>query len=572
MRSASAAIVLVPYIFVLGTAASASVPTFNQQVAPILFKNCARCHRPGGIAAIAPLLSYDLVRPWARAIKQKVLLREMPPWPADPTRSLKFRNDARLSRQDIETLVAWVNAGAPQGNGSIPPPPEFADGWLHPQGLKPDLVISMPGEFKAPATGDIPYVRFLARVPLTADKWVAAVQARPGNPALVHHMAITEVSLDEGVAPSGVDPFALLSRQLGFPNSVTGTQFAVTAPSDSSVFDMLGVYTPGSTLEMYGDDSAKLLKGGKNLYLNFNIHYQTTGRPETDRSMIAFWFRQGPPKHQLFRVPGAGETIIANGHELLTDAPGIKAEGTRMAIPPIPPFAANYELIGVTGFTGPVTIYQFHPHAHLRCKDFTYAVVYPDGREETVLSVPRYDFRWQLTYELETPLRLPAGSKLIVTAHYDNSRNNRYNPAPEKEVYFRDRNQSWDEMFTPFIQYTLDSQDLSRTPQPPNSERGLLQPAEVVGCLQQGAGTAWNLTNASDPVLSVYQPTTSLAVTAARARLLGDRQYKLLGVQVFSATEHRSQKVVVRGILIEDAKMSRLNVTSLQALAESCAQ
>ena len=213
---------------------------------------------------------------------------------------------------------------------------------------------------------------------------------------------------------------------------------------------------------MYGDGSAKLLKGGKNLYLNFNIHYQTTGKPEKDRSMIGFWFQPEPPKHQLFRVPASGETIIADGKELLTDAPGKKAEGTRVAIPPIPPYAENYEVIGITAYTEPVTIYQFQPHAHLRGKDFTYAVVYPDGREETVLSVPKYDFNWQLAYELDTPLKLPAGSKLVVTAHYDNSLKNKYNPGPEKEVYFREENQSWDEMFTPFIQYTIDSQDLTK--------------------------------------------------------------------------------------------------------------
>lgn len=222
---------------------------------------------------------------------------------------------------------------------------------------------------------------------------------------------------------------------------------------------MLGMYTPGTTFEMYENDAAKLLKCGKNMYLNFNIHYQTTGKPETDRSMIAFWFQPGPTKHQLFRVRGAGETIIANGKEFLTDTPGTKAEGTRVAIPPIPPYADNYEVIGVTGYTEPVTIYQLQPHAHYRGKDFNYTVLYPEGREEIVLSVPKFDHRWQLAHELETPLKLPAGSKLIVTAHYDNSPKNMHNPAPEKEVYFRAQNQSWDEMFTPFIQYTVDTQD-----------------------------------------------------------------------------------------------------------------
>ncbi len=138
--------------------------------------------------------------------------------------------------------------------------------------------------------------------------------------------------------------------------------------------------------------------------------------------MMAFRFQHGPPKHQLFRAPAAVDSIIAEGRELLTDAPGEKAEGTYVAIPPIPPNAENYtQLTGITAYTKPVTIYQFQPHAHMRAKDFKYTVVYPDGREQTVLSVPKYDFNWQLAYQLETPLKLPAGSKLIVTAHYDNS-------------------------------------------------------------------------------------------------------------------------------------------------------
>ena len=127
----------------------------------------------------------------------------MPPWPADPAGSLKFRNDTRLTQRNIDTLVAWVNAGAPKGNDSdLPPAPEFLEGWLHPQGLKPDLVISLPGEFQAPAKGEIPYLRYLVKVPLLEDKWVVASQARPGNPALVHHMAITEVALDVGMTPA----------------------------------------------------------------------------------------------------------------------------------------------------------------------------------------------------------------------------------------------------------------------------------------------------------------------------------------------------------------------------------
>jgi hypothetical protein len=564
-------------VFVLGFqamvhTAGAAAPTFSKDVAPILFENCAKCHRPGQIASAAPFLSYDTVRPWAKSIKEKVLSREMPPWPADPSGSVKFRNDARLSRQNIETLVTWVNAGAARGDArDLPPIPKFEPGWLHPKGLAPDVVISLPGEFQAPAKGEIPYVRFLAKVPFSEDRWVVASQARPGNPALVHHMAITELASDDGMTPADLGPVALLARQLGVPNAQIGTRPAVTVPGNPATFDMLGVYVPGTTLEMYGEDSAKLLKGGKNLYLNFNIHYQTTGKPETDRSMIAFWFQAGPPKHQLFRVPASGETIIADGQELLTDAPGKKAEGTRVAIPPIPPYAENYEVIGITAFTEPVTIYQFQPHAHLRAKDFEYAVVYPDGREETVLRVPRYNFNWQLAYELETPLNLPAGSKLVITAHYDNSRNNKYNPGPDKEVYFREENQSWDEMFTPFIQYTIDSQDLTqpgtaRTKRSPNA----MDIIEAGGCLEQDSGKTWMLTRANDPIISNAQATSSVELKAAESRALGGGRYQLLGVSVFKASSHKGQRVTVKGVLIRGIQESRLNVTSLHTDGAAC--
>jgi hypothetical protein len=388
-------------------------------------------------------------------------------------------------------------------------------------------------------------------------------------------MAITEVSLDDGMTPADLGPIELLARQLGLPSAVTRARPAVTAPSNSAVFDMLGVYTPGATFEMYGDDAAKLLKGGGNLYLNFNIHYQATGKPEGDRSMIGFWFRQGPPKRQLFRVPGAGDTIIANGSELLTTAPGTKAEGTSVTIPPIPAYAENYSVTGVTAYSEPVTIYQFQPHAHLRAKDFKYTVVYPDGREESVLSVPRYDFRWQLAYELEKPLKLPAGSKMVVTAHYDNSLNNKYNPAPEKDVYFRDQNQSWDEMFTPFIQYTLDNQDLTAKPEmasPIPQAKNVLQIVEVVGCLVQNTASDWMLTHASDTVVSATQSTTSVALRAAAAKSLGNQEYHLIGIGVFDPSNHARRKVAVKGLLIRDSKASRLNVTSLQVVGETCVQ
>ena len=440
----------------IGSASDSAAPTYTKDIAPILLKSCVKCHRAGEIGFRVSLISYDSVKARAERIKYKVTNGEMPPWPADPARSLKFHNDPRLSQKEIDTIVAWVNAGAPKGNDTdLPPTPKLdSDTWMHPQGLPPDLVISLPGDMNLPAEGALPYAKVLVKVPFSDDRWVAASETRPSNPAVVHHMALTEIALPNGMTPSDEREVA---RQLGLSSTAFESP-AVTTSAIPNRPDMLSIYTPGSTLEAYTHGGAKLLKGGENMYVIFNIHYETTGKPEIDRSRIALWFRQGLPDHQLFRINGAGQSIIANGKELLTDDPGTKAEGTPVAIPPIPPFQANYELIGLTAFPEPITIYQFQPHAHHRGKDFTYTVVYPDGREQTLLSVPHYDHRWQMAYELETPLQVPAGSKLVVTAHYDNSKMNMHNPAPDKPVYFRDMNQSWDEMFTPFIQYSADDQ------------------------------------------------------------------------------------------------------------------
>ena len=568
-------------------AANSSKPTFSKDVAPILFAHCANCHRPGEVASAFPLLSYDDARSQAESIKEKIVRREMPPWPADPAKSLKFRNDPRLSQQEIGTLVAWVNAGTPKGNDAdLPSLPTELQGWLHPKNLAPDAVIQLP-VFHLPATGEVPYVRYLSKVPFPTDKWVVALQVLPSNRGLVHHMAITEVALPSGVTPADLDERARIARQLGLPAGSSGMRPAVVDPANENETDMLGVYTPGTTFEAYGDDSAKLVKAGENMYLNFNIHYQTTGKPETDQPKMAFWFRPDPPKREIFRVPASGETILADGRELLTDTPGQKAEGTAVFIPPIPPNAENYEVVGVTAYTEPVTIYQLQPHAHLRGKDFNYAVVYPDGHEVNVLSVPKYDFHWQLAYELDQPLELPAGSKLVVTAHYDNSMKNEHlqhhhhapdaagNSEPnhfgtDKEVYFRELNQSWDEMFTPFIQYSIHTRNSATAVAQDIKQPSPLRIVEVVGCLEQGSSGTWMLSNAGEPVQSETQPTSMAAVSAAATRPLGNRQEQLIGMDAFNPSSRKGQKTVVKGVLIEDAGGNRLNVTSLQTAADRC--
>jgi len=553
--------------------ATRPVPTFSRDVAPILYGHCVNCHRPGEIGAAQSLLSYDGTRPWAASIKEQVVTRRMPPWPADPRHSLKFRNDARLAQKDIDTLVAWVNAGAPKGaDADLPPQPGVAPKWLYPGGRKPDAVLTLP-EVTVAASGEVPYVLQRVKVPLPKDEWIVAMQVRPGNNALVHHMGITEVSLADGVSPADLDALAQVARQMGVPDdALTHIQPAVLDADNPGAYDMLGVYTPGTTFEMYGNDSAKLLKAGSNLYVNFNIHYTTIGSVVTTHSELGLWFQAQPPKHQLFRAPAAVGTIIANGRQLLTDAPGTQAEGTDVVIPPIPPYAGNYELVGVTAYTEPLTLYQLQPHAHMRGKDFKYVVVYPDGHEVTVLTVPTYDFHWQLAYDLETPLALPAGSKLVVTAHYDNSPANPHlreagvDPrtcGPEKQAYFRRQNQSWHEMFSPLVQYSIDKGAPGEMP-------GKLKLVEAVGCLTQTAAQRWALDRASDTVVTAVPSTSGRALSAAAATPLGNHSYRLLGVDVFRPQRAGHSKVAVKGVLIDAANDAGLNVTSLHTVSGSC--
>ncbi len=422
----------------------------------------------------------------------------------------------------------------------------------------PDAIILLP-ETSLPATGAVPYVTHLVKVPFAEDKWLTAIQVRPGNGAAVHHMAITEVRAEPRFG-ANTSPLAVFARKNGFNNDVIVREPAVAVPGEAGVYDMLGVYTPGQPFETYGEDTAKLLKGGLGYYLNVNIHYQTTGKPATDQSALGLWFQSQPPKHQLFRLNGAAESLIVNGRESLNDDPGEKAEGNAVAIPPIPPNEANYEVVGMTAYTAPVTIYQLQPHAHLRAKDFTYTVVYDDGREQNLLKVRQFNSHWQLAYDLQTPLTLAAGSKLVVTAHYDNSLNNPNNPAADKEILFLGSgNQSWDEMFTPFIQFAIGGSD-------PAARASIVS---TTGCLEADAVGEWRLDHAGEPQASDAQSASAAGIRAAGARPPGDRHYHLVGVRFFNPAGLRACRVAVKGALTNSGRESRINVTSLQKLAQS---
>ena len=432
-------------------AAEADVPTFAKDVAPILFENCVSCHRPGEVAPMS-LMTYKSSRPWARSIKGKVVSREMPPWHADPAASLPFKNDRRLSQDQIDTIVAWVDGGSPQGNvADLPAAPTFEDGWGHPSGRDPDVIIPVPVAYEVPADGVAPYVFFAAKVPFEEDVFAEAAESRPGNRAVVHHLLTTSTEFDytPNPGPTEQDPWYRKA-----PSDLGATDLTSRATGN------LSFYTPGNGFESWPAGYGKRILGGPDAYLTFSVHYQPTGKPEVDQSSMGIWLLNPEDvKQEMIRDGIQRATALAEGTELL--GPDYLASGVHSLAPNIPAHAANYEMVSVEPFETATTIFKFNPHAHLRGKDFTYTLVYPDGREQTILSVPQYDFNWQTNYELETPLVVPAGSKMVYTAHFDNSTANRYNPSPEREVEWAE--QSWDEMFFPFTIYAEDLPESDRT-------------------------------------------------------------------------------------------------------------
>ncbi|HUK89172.1 MAG TPA: hypothetical protein VLZ81_02145 [Blastocatellia bacterium] len=445
----------------------ASTVTFTKDVAPIVFNKCAVCHRAGEAAPMA-LTSYKEVRPWSKAIRETVLLHTMPPWFADPhTTTLKFSNDRRLSQQEIDTIVAWDQAGSPKGDDNdLPPLPDYAPGWMFGE---PDLIVKMPVDFEIPAEGELPMQNFYVPVPFNDERWVQKVELRPGNRAVVHHSIVNVVKLPEGtkIVDGRAVKDGAASAQLngqsaretgalseGGPREVFLSQDSFTS---AGAFKLVG-QAPGKGFEAHYPGTAKRVLPGT--YFQFNMHYQVSGRPEKDRSVLGLWFAKTPVTHEVL-TKGVTDRIFIGGKELTeTKVVNGKEVKVRGKIPNIPPNADNWEISGEVTIKEPITLYAFAPHMHLRGKDIKYTLIWPDGHQQVLLDVPKFDFNWQLHYELAEPLKIPAGSKMVAVAHYDNSVNNRYNPAPQKEVFWSE--QSWDEMFIPWFEYTVDSKDLTR--------------------------------------------------------------------------------------------------------------
>jgi peroxiredoxin len=371
--------------------------TFSKHVAPVLQQHCQECHRPGQVGPMA-LLSYDDALAWSEMIREVVDERRMPPWHADP-RFGHFRNDRRLSEPDRQALLGWVDDGCPRGDAAdLPPPRPFAEGWTI---GKPDVVFTMKQTARIPARAKdgIPYQYFIVETNFPEDRWVQAAEARPGNRSVVHHIIVYVQDRK-------------LKDQTDHPDGVGHGMIVAFAPGDLPV-----VCPPGT--------AKKLPRGAR---LLFQMHYTPNGVAQTDRSSVGLVFAKEPPRREVLTRSIADEGLT------------------------IPPGAAAHEVKAAMTFAGDVELLSLMPHMHLRGKDFTYRVVYPDGRRDMLLSVPRYDFNWQSNYRLARPLRLPAGTRVECMAHYDNSSANRNNPDPRKTVRWGD--QTWEEMMIGFVDYT----------------------------------------------------------------------------------------------------------------------
>jgi hypothetical protein len=410
--------------------------TFSRNVAPILYKNCTGCHHPNDIAPMS-LLTYKDARPWAAALRQAVIQRVMPPWYADPHYG-KFANDPRLSEQDIQTISDWVKEGAKEGNpAELPPMPRYSENWKIGQ---PDKIVDI-GQDYVVQKRDVPdeYTYFTVDPHFTRDTWVKAVELRPGNRRVVHHSHVwidapaKQENATDGQSvqkPTYKDEYGLQRIRPDAPIVDNGclVEDGGNLPGRklNDGTGPLGSYLPGKAPDAYPEGTAKLIPAGTKL--KFQVHYNSTlNTPQTDRTEVGFIFASRPPDHPLHRIDSSSYLFL------------------------IPPGDSNHEVTNCTTFSKDVLLLSYVAHMHFRGKDMKFELQHVDGRRETLVSVPHYSFAWQQIYRLEDPVPAEKGSRLMITAHFDNSPNNKWNPNPEATVRWGEPSSS--EMMDGWVEY-----------------------------------------------------------------------------------------------------------------------
>jgi len=369
-------------------------PTYHHDVSRIVRDRCESCHREGGAAPFA-LSTYEQVSGRKRMLKWAVESGAMPPWFAAEG-SGPWSNDRSLSEGERADLLAWIDGDALEGDPSdAPPPREWPAGWTIGE---PDHVFAMGESFRVPAEGVIDYQYFWVKTDFPEDRWVRALEVRPGAPEVVHHVLVLSAVSEEKptVGPNeGLDGF-----------------FATTVPGQ-----------PGT---VFPEGHAKRLPAGA--WLKFQMHYTPNGTAQVDRTELGLVFADGPVEHEV-RTASAHNNTFG-----------------------IPPGAFRHEVFGEYTFERPARLTGFFPHTHARGVSFRYDLRHPDGRTEPVLDIPAYDFNWQLHYQLAEPLEVPEGAVLRATAWYDNTSDNPANPDPTARVYFGA--QIFEEMMIGYFNWT----------------------------------------------------------------------------------------------------------------------
>lgn len=377
---------------------ASATPDYATDVAPIIAEQCANCHREGGIGPFA-MDSHLMLQGWSPMIREVLLTKRMPPMQVDPNVG-HFSNAKYLDEKDLQTLVHWIDAGAPRGAAAVDPLTQldFPDrkSW---QLGEPDYIVKAPA-MEIPATGVLDYINVDVELPFDEDKWVKSVQFIAGDESVLHHLLTYVTAPAEDFDGGEADQRSIARRFL--EGYAPGKVDAMTFPENT------GVYIP---------------EGHK---LSMQFHYTTNGKATVDETIIGLYMYDEPPEFENFTRSVSGNFRI-------------------------PPYAQDYPAAAQYVFEEDVVVTGLRAHMHFRGKDMKFSAEMPDGTVADLLSVPNYSYAWQPTYQLEQPVTLPAGTKVKVTGTFDNSEYNPANPDPSKELTFG--LQSWDEMFIGYWTY-----------------------------------------------------------------------------------------------------------------------
>lgn len=364
-----------------------------------------------------PLETYRQARPYAKQIASVTRSRKMPPWFADACCE-HFANDPSLTDEQIRTLGDWARTNATAGDWKqAPAPPVWTHGWNI---KRPDAIFRMPAPKQIPARGDVPYQYVIIPTHFGQDRWVRMSEIRPSNRMVVHH-AVAYIR----------EPGSKWLR--GAP---VGTAFSADDLPDAvarrdamwTTSDILLVYAPGSTPDHWPDGFAKLVPAGSDIVLQ--MHYTTHGAAMQDQTSVGLVFSKDPPQKRVLTLQLTNDRFL------------------------IPPGDPDHRVEVHGSIPNEALLLSFFPHMHLRGKSFEYNLTEPGGKPQTLLRVPQYDFYWQLSYRLKTPLLLKPGSLLQAVATFDNSRGNPHNPDPDSSVRWGE--QTWAEMMVGFFDVAVD--------------------------------------------------------------------------------------------------------------------